>query len=104
MIDKIDSVGCSDYQYFIIGIETIHLAQKLVNGCCGLMGISKVVESASQGINLVNEDDASVFAAPCTCEQLSYSFRANPDEDLLKLRCHNFDKATSCLISQRSGK
>lgn len=68
VVYEIDSVGCADDQHFIVGIEAVHLAEELVN-CCGcFVGISEVVEPASQGVDLVHEDDAAVLAAPCTRE------------------------------------
>ena len=64
------------------------------------MGISKMVQSASKSIDLIDEDYASVWRFPSILEELSDSFRSNPNKHFLKLRSNHLYEAASRLISQ----
>ena len=59
-----------------------------------------MVQSASKSIDLIDEDYASVWRFPSILEELSDSFRSNPNKHFLKLRSNHLYEAASRLISQ----
>jgi hypothetical protein len=72
VINEVNTIRGSNNQYFLGGAKTVHFAQKLVDGCCSLMRIAKMVESITQRINFINEDDAAARRFSGCLEKLSY--------------------------------
>ena len=103
-INEIDSIRCADYDYLLVWVETVHLTEELIYCWGGLVGISKMIQSASKSIDLIDEDYASVWWFPSILEELSDSFRSNPNKHLLKFRSNHLYKAASCLVSQSPRK
>lgn len=63
-----------------------------------------MVQSTAQRIDLIDENYTSVWWFSCVLEELSDSFRPNPNKHLLKLRSNHLNEATSRLIRQSSSK
>lgn len=103
-VHEVDSVCCPHYDHLLVWIKTIHLTEKLVDCWGGLVRVSEVVESASEGIDFIDEDDASVWWFSRILEELSDSFGANPNKHLLELRSNHFYEAAPCLVGQGSSK
>ena len=104
VVHQVDPVGRAHDQHLVVGVKPVHLAQKLVDGCGGFVGVPEMVEPAAQRVDLVDEDDAAVLAAPGTRKQLPDPLGADAHEHLLELGGDDLDEAAAGLVGQRPRK
>ena len=89
-IERIRAVGGREYDHALVGVEAIHLGQKLVERLFALVVAADhaAVALFADGVDLVDEDDAGRFLRRLL-EQIAHLGRAHAHEHLHKLRAGN---------------
>ena len=71
-INEVESISSCNDQDLLSGSKAIHLIQELIDRRSRFMISSQLIHTASQGVDLIDKDDAAVRTSSGCCKELSY--------------------------------
>mmetsp|Transcript_49423 Transcript_49423/g.91178 ORF Transcript_49423/g.91178 Transcript_49423/m.91178 type:complete len:225 (-) Transcript_49423:944-1618(-) len=105
LVESVGPVCCSNHNHAIVAIETIHLSKQLIDSLLTLIvALPKACTSlASDGINLIDEDDAGCSLLSL-CKEISHTPCASSSKDLDELGSRDTEEGNASFTSNCLGQ
>mmetsp|Transcript_49419 Transcript_49419/g.91157 ORF Transcript_49419/g.91157 Transcript_49419/m.91157 type:complete len:334 (-) Transcript_49419:641-1642(-) len=105
LVESVSTVCCSNHNHAIVAIETIHLSKQLIDSLLTLIvALPKACTSlASDGINLIDEDDAGCSLLSL-CKEISHTPCASSSKDLDELGSRDTEEGNASFTSNCLGQ
>ena len=101
-VEDVGAVGGRDHDDALVGLETVHLDQQLVEGLLALVVTAAQAGAAmaADRVDLVHEDDAGLVLLGLI-EQVAHPAGADPDEHLDEVRARDAEEGHAGLAGDR---